>query len=116
MCFDVLSPGPVDHPCNRTTGRPLERAPAARMFGGTQRKCGSDGEPPARGSQLLRDVGPTRRYRAMGSSTQRAKSAGPTLLPHRIVVMRRPANRSGSSKTAATPSAADGSTTSPACS
>ena len=20
MCFDVLSPGPVDHPCNRTSG------------------------------------------------------------------------------------------------
>ena len=54
--------------------------------------------------------------RATGSSTQRAKSAGPTLLPHRIVVTRRPANRSGSSRTAATPSAADGSTTSPACS
>ena len=23
MCFDVLSPGPVDHPCNRTLGLPL---------------------------------------------------------------------------------------------
>jgi hypothetical protein len=59
------------------------------------------------------------RYRASctaGSSTHRAKSAGPTLLPHRIVVTRRPANRSGSSRTAAMPSAADGSTTSPACS
>ena len=31
--------------------------------------------------------------RATGSSTHRAKSAGPTLLPHRIVVTRRPANR-----------------------
>ena len=38
------------------------------------------------------------------------------MLPHRIVVTRRPANRSGSSRTAAIPSAADGSTTSPACS
>jgi len=58
------------------------------------------------------------RYRASctaGSNTHRAKSAGPTLLPHRIVVTRRPANRSGSSRTAAMPSAADGSTTSPAC-
>jgi hypothetical protein len=49
---------------------------------------------------------PTQRYsRATGSSTHRAKSAGPTLLPHRIVVTRRPANRSGSSRRAATPSA-----------
>src|ERR1700684_2428350 len=54
-----------------------------------------------------------RAARAAGLSTHRAKSAGPTLLPHKIVVTRRPANRSGCSRIAAIPSAADGSTTRP---
>src|SRR5436190_19663152 len=47
----------------------------------------------------------TTAHPAAGSSTHRAKSAGPTLLPQRIEVTRRPANRSDSMTRAATPSA-----------